>query len=89
MILPVCCSIYLSVSAQDKPVNTGAHRVVSVVTNDISDDCNSVKLKQNDIYYKMAKAENVIALYFSTDSAKCFEKQAFVSFYRSIYQGKG
>ena len=51
---------------------TGAHRVVSVVTNDISDDCNSVELKQNFVYYKVAKAGNVITLYFSADNAKWF-----------------
>jgi len=49
---------------------TGAHRVVSVVTNDISDDCNSVELKQNYVYYKIAKADNVVTLYFSTDNSK-------------------
>jgi len=51
---------------------TGAHRVVSVVTNDISDDCNSVELKQNYVYYKIAKADNVVTLYFSTDDSKWF-----------------
>jgi uncharacterized protein len=51
---------------------TGAHRVVSVVTNDISDDCNSVELKQNYVYYKIAKAANVITLYYSGDNKKWF-----------------
>jgi hypothetical protein len=51
---------------------TGMHRVVSVVTNDISDDCNSVALTQNFVYYKMAKAANVITLYFSNDGKKWF-----------------
>lgn len=51
---------------------TGAHRVVSVVTNDVSDDCNSVELKQNDVYYKIAKAGNVVTLYFSSDSSTWF-----------------
>jgi regulation of enolase protein 1 (concanavalin A-like superfamily) len=51
---------------------TGAHRVVSVVTNEISDDCNSEKLKQNYVYYKIAKAGNVITLYFSPDAGKWF-----------------
>ena len=49
---------------------TGAHRVVSVVTNDISDDCNSVELKQDFVYYKVAKAGNVVTLYFSSDNAQ-------------------
>lgn len=49
---------------------TGIHRVVSVVTNDISDDCNSVALTQNFVYYKIAKADNVVTLYFSADKKK-------------------
>jgi uncharacterized protein len=44
---------------------TGAKRVVSVVTKNISDDCNSVEMHVNKVYYKVAKAGNVITLYFS------------------------
>jgi regulation of enolase protein 1 (concanavalin A-like superfamily) len=44
---------------------TGAHRVVSVATNDISDDCNSVAYAGGAAYFKMAKAGNVITLYSS------------------------
>lgn len=51
---------------------TGAHRVVSVVTNGISDDCNSVSLKQNFVYYKIARADNVITLYYSVEGTKWF-----------------
>ena len=51
---------------------TGAKRVVSVVTKDISDDCNSVEITSNKVYYKMAKAENVITLYYSADNKKWF-----------------
>jgi regulation of enolase protein 1 (concanavalin A-like superfamily) len=43
-------------------------KVVSVVTKDISDDCNSVEIISNKVYYKMAKAENVITLYYSADN---------------------
>lgn len=46
---------------------TGAKRVVSVVTRDISDDCNSVALTGNTVHFKMAKAGKVITLYYSTD----------------------
>lgn len=46
---------------------TGAKRVVSVVTNDISDDCNSVAMGSGKVYYKMAKAGNVITLYCSVN----------------------
>lgn len=51
---------------------TGARRVVSVVTKDISDDCNSVELKTDRVFYKVAKADNVITLYFSSDNRKWF-----------------
>lgn len=47
---------------------TGAKRVVSVVTKDISDDCNSVEIKRNKVFFKIAKADNVITLYYSEDN---------------------
>lgn len=46
---------------------TGARRVVTVVTKDISDDCNSLEMKSDKVYYKVAKADNVITLYCGTD----------------------
>lgn len=46
---------------------TGQKRVVSVVTKGISDDCNSAAASSNTIYYKIAKAGNVITLYFSAN----------------------
>lgn len=49
---------------------TGAKRVVSVVTNNISDDCNSIAITGNKAYYKLAKAGNVITLYTSVDGKK-------------------
>jgi regulation of enolase protein 1 (concanavalin A-like superfamily) len=51
---------------------TGARRVVSVVTKNISDDCNSVEIKANKVFYKVAKADNVITLYYSTNGTKWF-----------------
>jgi regulation of enolase protein 1 (concanavalin A-like superfamily) len=51
---------------------TGVHRVVSVVTKGISDDCNSVAITGNQVFYKIAKAENVIILYYSGDGKKWF-----------------
>lgn len=51
---------------------TGAKRVVSVVTKNISDDCNSVEISANKVFYKMAKADNVITLYYSTNGVKWF-----------------
>jgi regulation of enolase protein 1 (concanavalin A-like superfamily) len=44
---------------------TGAHRVVSVVTKQISDDCNSVEIPGNKAWFKMAKSGNVVTLYCS------------------------
>jgi uncharacterized protein len=49
---------------------TGAKRVVSVVTKDISDDCNSAAVLTNKVFYKLAKAGNVITLYYSLDNKK-------------------
>jgi uncharacterized protein len=51
---------------------TGARRVVSVVTKNISDDCNSVEIKRNKVFYKVAKAGNVVTLYYSTSGKKWF-----------------
>lgn len=49
---------------------TGAKRVVSVVTKDISDDCNAISINSNKVFYKLAKADNVITLYCSEDNKK-------------------
>ncbi|MFI5187793.1 MAG: DUF1349 domain-containing protein, partial [Chitinophagales bacterium] len=49
---------------------TGARRVVSVVTKNISDDCNSVEINSNKVFYKIAKADNVITLYYSLNGLK-------------------
>ena len=51
---------------------TGNRRVVSVVTKGISDDCNSVSVSGNTVYYKIAKAGNVITLYYSLDGNSFF-----------------
>jgi len=51
---------------------TGAKRVVSVVTKNISDDCNSVEINAHKVFYKLAKADNVITLYYSTNGIKWF-----------------
>lgn len=62
---------------------TGAKRVVSVVTNDLSDDCNSVQIQSNRVYYKVAKAGDVITLYYSIEGKKWFLVRHF-----SFPQGK-
>jgi uncharacterized protein len=51
---------------------TGARRVVSVVTKNISDDCNSVEISSNKVFYKIAKAGNVVTLYYSTEGTTWF-----------------
>ncbi len=51
---------------------TGSRRVVSVVTKGVSDDCNSVAIGTNTVFYKMAKADNVITLYYSEDGLRWF-----------------
>lgn len=51
---------------------TGARRVVSVVTKDISDDCNAVETEGNKVFYKIAKADNVITLYYSANGVNWF-----------------
>ena len=51
---------------------TGAKRVVSVVTKNISDDCNSVEITTNKVFYKVAKADNVITLYYSVNGNNWF-----------------
>lgn len=47
--------------------NKGANRIVSVVTNEYSDDCNSTALATDQVFLKMAKAGDVIILYYSQD----------------------
>lgn len=51
---------------------TGARRVVSVVTKNISDDCNSVEIGSNRVFYKVAKSGNVITLYYSVSGKNWF-----------------
>lgn len=46
---------------------TGAKRMVSVVTKDVSDDCNSIAITSNKVHMKIAKAGNVFTLYASQD----------------------
>lgn len=48
------------------------HRVVSVVTRDISDDANSIEVNAGKTYFKMAKAGNVITLYQSADGKEWY-----------------
>jgi uncharacterized protein len=51
---------------------TGSKRVVSVVTKNISDDCNSTEIQASRVFFKVAKAGNVITLYYSARGNKWF-----------------
>lgn len=44
---------------------TGVNRVVSVVTKGVSDDSNAVAISAKKVFYKIAKAGNVITLYYA------------------------
>ncbi|HRI58609.1 MAG TPA: DUF1349 domain-containing protein [Saprospiraceae bacterium] len=48
------------------------HRVVSVVTKSISDDCNSLAFATNDVYYRVARVHDVIYLYCSGDGGEWY-----------------
>jgi len=48
----------------------GAKRVVSVVTKNTSDDCNSVELTANKVFFKVARAGHVITLYYSLNGVQ-------------------
>lgn len=51
---------------------TGAHRVVSVVTKGISDDANAMEIDGDQVYLKVAKADNVLTLYSSSNGRTWF-----------------
>jgi regulation of enolase protein 1 (concanavalin A-like superfamily) len=51
---------------------TGAKRIVSVVTRNISDDCNSVEINSDKVFFKIAKADKVFTLYYSTNGENWF-----------------
>jgi regulation of enolase protein 1 (concanavalin A-like superfamily) len=51
---------------------TGVNRVVSVVTKGVSDDSNAVSIKAKKVFYKIAKAGNVITLYYALNGKDWF-----------------
>lgn len=51
---------------------TGKRRVVSVVTKNISDDCNSVEIQSDIAFFRVAKADNIITLYSSETGKNWF-----------------
>jgi uncharacterized protein len=48
----------------------GYRRIVSVVTKDVFDDANAQSVNENFAHFKIAKADNVVTLYVSTDGKK-------------------
>lgn len=62
---------------------TGAKRIVTVVTKGVSDDCNSVEIKGNKVYFKLAKAGNVITIYYSLNGVNWLLVRHFT------FDGKG
>lgn len=66
---------------------TGTRRIVSVVTKDISDDCNSVAMSSSTAWFKIAKAGNVITLYTSSNGNKWLLVRHFQFHPREIQVG--
>lgn len=58
---------------------TGQSRVVSVVCNDISDDCNSMAINSPEVYYRIAGSSkgNSFNLYYSADGKSWFPVRSF------------
>jgi len=48
------------------------NRVVSVVTSPFSDDCNSMEINKDEVYFQMAKSGNMILLYESSDGKQWY-----------------
>jgi len=47
----------------------GEPTIVSVVTNGVSDDCNSVSLARNDVYLRITRLGRAFAFHYSEDGA--------------------
>lgn len=56
---------------------TGAHRVVSVVTNDYSDDANAMSLDSDSAYLQVARQADAFYLYESADGKAWYLVRAF------------
>lgn len=57
----------------------GQPRVVSVVCNDISDDCNSMAINNKDVYYRITGSTkgNTFVIYYSEDGKSWFPIRGF------------
>ncbi len=56
---------------------TGAHRVVSVVTNEFSDDVNSMQFDSNSYYFRVAKTGDVYYLYVASNGKDWYLVRTF------------
>jgi len=56
---------------------TGAHRVVSVVTKELSDDVNSIEINSDTAFLEVAKAGDAFYLYSSNDGKSWYLVRAF------------
>lgn len=56
---------------------TGAHRVVSVVTNESSDDVNSMQFDSNSYHFRVAKTGDVYYLYVANDGKSWYLVRTF------------
>ncbi len=56
---------------------TGAHRVVSVVTNDFSDDANSMQFDSDSTYFEVARTSDVFYLYVARDGKNWYLVRTF------------
>lgn len=57
----------------------GQPRIVSVVCNDVADDCNSIAINSNEIYYRIigSTKKNTFGLYYSEDGDDWFGIRGF------------
>lgn len=57
----------------------GQQRIVTVVCNEVADDCNSMPIKGNEIYYRIAGSSksNTFNLYYSENGEKWFGVRGF------------
>jgi regulation of enolase protein 1 (concanavalin A-like superfamily) len=62
----------------------GAKRVVSVVTQQFSDDCNSMAINSNKIFYRVTKAGNFIMMFYSVNGRNWYMVRAV----RMDFKGK-
>jgi len=62
----------------------GAKRVVSVVTQNVSDDCNSMAIESNKIFYRVTRAGNFIMLFYSENGDNWYLVRAL----RMDFKGK-